>query len=285
MRARIGTLGFIIALAATAALAQQPAKTPNIGDVYCSGVVTTDAVPRDSYLISGEQSSTKIIFGQGNLVYLNRGSGQGVKVGDEFLVSREVKEHLDRTWFAWQTSLLRAMGKTYADLGRVRVVHVQPKVSVAEVVYSCDYMQRGDLVRPFAERLAPPFKENANFDRFAAPSGNKVAMVVTTKGFGQLRGTNGIVYVNLGSGQGVKVGDYFRIFRYQGTHLEVAPVSYGYAYRLYGFGSTPQAYKWDDLPREILGEGIVLRVSPNASTVMITLSLREIYVGSYVEIE
>ena len=93
------------------------------------------------------------------------------------------------------------------------------------------------------------------------------------------------MYVNLGSGQGVKVGDYFRIFRYQGTQLEVAPVPYGYAYRMYGFGSTPQAYKWDDLPREILGEGIVLRVSPNASTVMITLSLREIYVGNYVEIQ
>jgi hypothetical protein len=285
MRARIGTLGFIIVLAATAALAQQPARTPYIGDVYCSGVVTTDAVPRDSYLISGEQSNTRITFGQGDLVYLNRGSGQGVKVGDEFLVSREVREPLDRTWFAWQTTLLRAMGKTYADLGRVRVVHVQPKVSVAQVVYSCEYMQRGDLLRPFTERPAPPFKENANFDRFAAPSGHKVAMVVTTKGFGQLSGTNGIVYVNLGSAQGVKVGDYFRVFRYQGTHLEVAPQPYGYAYRIYGFGSTPQAYRWDDLPREILGEGIVLRVSPNASTVMITLSLREIYVGDYVEIQ
>ncbi len=123
------------------------------------------------------------------------------------------------------------------------------------------------------------------FDRFAPVNGKPLAMVVTTKNFGQLAGTNTIVYVNLGGAQGVKVGDYFRIFRYQGTHNETIFQTYGMAYKLYGFGSAPQRYKWDNLPREILGEGIVLRISPNSSTVMITLSQRDIYVGDYVELE
>ena len=35
-------------------------------------------------------------------------------------------------------------------------------------------------------------------------------------------GTNDIIYVNLGSEQGVRVGDYFRIFRYTGTQHETA---------------------------------------------------------------
>jgi hypothetical protein len=34
-----------------------------------------------------------------------------------------------------------------------------------------------------------------------------------------------------------------------------------------------------------LGEGIVLRVGPNASTVLVTDSLREIFIGDYVELE
>ena len=37
------------------------------------------------------------------------------------------------------------------------------------------------------------------------------------------------------------------------------------------------------LPREDVGEGVVLRTGPNSSTVLITFSLREIYPGDYVE--
>jgi hypothetical protein len=54
---------------------------------------------------------------------------------------------------------------------------------------------------------------------------------------------------------------------------------------MYGFGSAPARYEWNDLPREVLGEGIVLSVSRNSSTVMITFSSTEIYAGDYVEIE
>ncbi len=285
MRAKTGCLCLLILLAAAAAAAQQAPKAPDASQIYCSGIVTTEQIPTDSYLISGEQSNYKLLFAQGELVYLNRGASQGVKMGDEYLVTRAVKEPLRYRWFRWQMFLLRAMGTMYQDLGKVRVVHVEPNVAIAEVLFSCDYMQRGDIVRPFTERPAPPFKAAADFDRFAPASGKNSAMVVATKNFGQVAGTNTIVYVNLGASQGVKVGDYFRFFHYQGTRAESAYQSYGTAYKIYGFGRTPGLYSWGGLPREILGEGIVLRVSPNASTVMVTLSLREVYVGSYVEIE
>jgi hypothetical protein len=54
---------------------------------------------------------------------------------------------------------------------------------------------------------------------------------------------------------------------------------------MYGFGSSPGRYNWNDLPREVLGEGIVLNVSRNSSTVFITYSSQTIYAGDYVEIE
>jgi hypothetical protein len=59
----------------------------------------------------------------------------------------------------------------------------------------------------------------------------------------------------------------------------------GYQYKLYGFGSAPQRYEWNDLPREVLGEGIVISVSRNSSTVMITFNSLEVFAGDYVEIE
>ena len=91
--------------------------------------------------------------------------------------------------------------------------------------------------------------------------------------------------MNLGTEKGVKVGDYFRVFRYQGSLAELAPQTKGFQDRLYGFGSSPARYHWNDLPREVLGEGVVINVSRNSSTVLITFSSIDMYAGDYVELE
>ena len=83
----------------------------------------------------------------------------------------------------------------------------------------------------------------------------------------------------------MQVGDYFRIFRYQGTHNELLYQIRGAAYKIYGFGGTPVAYDSDSLPRQVLGEAIVLRTGPNSATVLITNARAEVFDGDYVEIE
>ncbi len=279
---RVG-LGFIISTGVAKAQQYVP-TTPTQKDLYCSGVVTNKPVPNDTYLISGENSRYKNTFVPGDYVFINQGAEHGVKVGDQFEVIRPVNDTTGVTWFESQSMLSHAMGTTYADIGQLRVVHVDAKTSTAELAMACDLMQRGDIVRPFATRPAPQFHD-VKLDPFAAPSGKKTAMVVTTKDFGTLAGAGRIVYVNLGSEQGVQVGDYFRVFRYQGTHIDTLYQIKNTAYMLYGFGSTPVAYQWNNLPRHILGEGIVLRTGPNSSTVMLTATRQEIFVGDYVELE
>jgi hypothetical protein len=180
---------------------------------------------------------------------------------------------------------MKAMGTAYADLGQVRVVKVHANVAIAQVSFSCAYMQRGDIIRPFEERPVPPYKDAVKFDHFAPVSGKPVAMVVAATGFHEVSGKNQTIYVNLGVSQGVKIGDYFRIFRYQGSTSEYAPQTKDYQYMMYGFGSAPKRYQWNDLPREVLGEGIVLNASHNSSTVMITFNSVEVYAGDYVELE
>jgi phosphosulfolactate phosphohydrolase-like enzyme len=123
------------------------------------------------------------------------------------------------------------------------------------------------------------------FDRFAPASGKSMAMVVTGKEFHISMGTNDIAYVNLGAAQGVTVGDYFRVFRYSGTETELAYQGRRNAFKVYGFGAAPTKYKWDTVPRQVIGEGVVLRTAPNASTVLLTFTLSEIYAGDYVELE
>jgi hypothetical protein len=290
MRANVAGLCLLVLLGTGVSSAQnaQPAPAgvqPDASSIYCSGFYTDQKVPDELRLISGEQSNYKISFAQGDYVYINHGGNQGVKEGDRFAVVRPVTELLEVPWFKWQLKLMKAMGTAYEDAGQVRVVKVHPNVAIAQVSFSCGMMQRGDIVRPFEERPIPPFRDAGRFDHFAPVSGKPVAMVVAARGFHELAGLNEAIYVNLGTSQGVKVGDYFRIFRYQGSTSEYAPQTKGYQYMLYGYGSAPKRYEWNDLPRELLGEGIVLNASRNSSTVMITFNSVEVYTGDYVELE
>jgi hypothetical protein len=242
-------------------------------------------LPNDLYVISGEQAGYKIVFSQGETVYINRGSDNGVRIGDRFMVVRQTADPMRVEWFKGQTKISNALGALYEDIGQLRVVNVQPKTSIAEVTFSCTLMNRGDIVRPFEERPAPPYKEVGTFDHFAPVSGKPVGTVVTSANFQQSQGQGSTMYVNLGAAQGVKVGDYLRLFRHQGKGVESVPQSKGYVYQVYGYGSTPVRYEWKDLPREVLGEGIVLNASRNAATVYVTFSSAEIYAGDNVEIE
>jgi len=267
------------------ATAQEKSRTPIPSDMYCAGLVTKQAPAQENVLITGEGSDTKITFQENDYVYVNKGANQGVKVNDEFSVLRPVSDPTLVPWFNWQVSIMHAIGTLWEDEGRVRVVVVHPTVSVAIVENSCEYMQRGDVVVPFIERNAPALKSEAEFDHFAEPSGKAKAMVVTGKHFQSSYGNDDIVYVNLGEAQGVHVGDYFRVFRYQGTQQEVVYQTRRMAFEVYGFGAVSKDYKWDNVPREVLGEGIVVRTSQNASSVLITFALRELFAGDYVELE
>jgi hypothetical protein len=291
MRARIAVLSLSVFLSGAVSSAQNaPQAAPAVpqidfSTVNCSGFVSQQRVPEELWIISGEQSNYKITFANNDLVYINRGQDKGVRVGDRFSVVRPDWDTTDVPWFKWQTKLLKAMGQLYMDAGQVQVVNVQPKVSVAQVTFSCGYIQRGDILLPYQERPTPPIKDPAAFDHYAPASGKPVAMVVAGKDYGQVFGKLSAVYVNLGANQGVRVGDYFRIFRYQGSMAETVPQNKGYQYSMYGFGSSHARYEWNDLPREVIGEGVVINVNRNSSTMVITVSSIEVYAGDYVEIE
>lgn len=314
MRAKLAAL--CLSMFASAAVCPAQNARPAGGSVpvdyssvNCAGFVSDQKVSDEIRVISGEQSDYKITFSEGEYVYLNRGQDKGVRVGDRFSVVRHEdtsyitsglpilgsltdavhpqrgQDPTNVEWFKSQNKLLKAMGTAYSDIGLVKVVNVQPKTSIAQITFSCAYMQRGDLVRPYEERPAPPYKDPSTFDHFAPFSGKPVGTIVTGSGFTQATGFHNSVYVNLGATQGVKVGDYMRVFRNQGSMGQYVPQTKGDQYELYGFGSAGAKYTPKQLPREILGEGIVLNVSRNSATVMITYSSIEIYSGDYVEVE
>src|SRR6516162_9901335 len=112
--------------------------------VYCSGFFSSEKMPDDLRLVSSEQSETKITFMYGDIVYLSKGSSQGVREGDRFSVIRPDHDPLEVPWFKWQEKLTNAMGSYYLDLGQLTVIKTEPNVSIAKVSFSCSYMQRAD---------------------------------------------------------------------------------------------------------------------------------------------
>ncbi|SRR5579875_85345 len=299
MRGKIVVSSLVLALSAaiaSAQSAQRKAVVPTPGVVYCSGIVTTESIPRSTYVITGEESNYRIVYNVGDDVFINKGSNDGIKAGDEFQVVRRVADPYVIQWTAWEQQILHKMGTVWADEGRLKVLVARPKVSIARVEDACDFVQRGDTVLPFVTRPTPEIKVDSHFDRWAPPNGKPMAMIITGKNFMAAMGNQDVAYVNLGAGQGVKVGDYFRIFRYQGTQHETVYQTPRYAFdqefdmgvkdvHIVGFGSVPEKWNWSNVPREDIGEGVVLRTAPNSSTVLITLSLTEIYPGDYVELE
>lgn len=296
MRGKIALSALVLGLTATVAAAQSNPKIPSPGIVYCSGIVTTESVPRNTYVISGEDSNYRIVFNDGDDVFINRGSDDGVKAGDEFQVVREVQDPYVIQWTEWEQHILSKMGRLWSDQARLKVLVARPKVSIARVEGACDFVQRGDIVLPFVERARPEIKVESHFDQFVPPNGKPLAMIITGKNFIAAMGNQDVAYVNLGAGQGVKVGDYFRIFRYQGTQHETVYQTPRYAFdqesgmgvkdvHIVGFGSVPKKWNWNNVPRQDIGEAVVLRTAPNSSTILITLSLSEIYPGDYVELQ
>jgi hypothetical protein len=256
MRGKIVLAGLILALSGGAASAQNRAAAPYPNDVYCSGVVTTEAVPRDSYIITGEESNLDVVFSDHDYVFINKGTSKGREGGRPVLGDSARRRHgqgmIGRSGNPHSCARWERCGRTKA---RVKVVDARPDVSIAQIVRGCGYMQRGDIVLPFVERPEPPIKAVANFDRFAPADGKALAMVITARNSRPQVGRNDIVYVNLGNGQGVKVGDYFRIFRYTGTQNETAFQTRDYAFNMdgdlgpsYGYGGVSKKHNWSNVP-------------------------------------
>ena len=262
--------------------ASRPAFTPT--ELYCSGIVSRASPRTAGYVISGEDAFDKLQFLQGDVVYLHVASHARAETGQQFLVIRAAQDPIPISWFHGQGKLEKRMGRLWEDVGRVRVIQVGKSVATARIEDSCAPMERGDLLVPFESRPAPFTANRARSPLRHAGSG-PIGRVVISKNFRQLLASGSIAYVNLGTRAGVKVGDRLSLFRYPGSEDSNVYQTPGIATSVKGFGHAPVDKVPPRLPREIIGEAIVLRVSPTAATVLLTASRREIALGDYAQIE
>jgi hypothetical protein len=308
----------IVAVASTAAVAQQSVtastpdvdgiihtpvnvpfvryQTPTAADIYCAGFMTKDRIPDANYVNGGADTPSSTKFAIGELVYL---AGTGYQTGQLYSIVREMRDVNEYEVYPGQKRVMAATGRPYGEIGRVRVVDTRNRSAIAQVEFSCDPINPGDIAIPFTERPLISFRVPGHFDRFAPPNGKLSGRVVLGKDFDSELGTGMKLYMNVGANQGVKVGDYFRVERsYTATLRDPVDSLSFMAQTSEDTQARPPSFEANiftrtkgpnihvaDLPRRGVGEVVVLNVTPTSSSAMIVFALEDVYAGDTVELD
>ena len=270
--------------------------TPTYSDLYCSGFISKHILPDANFVTGGLETPTTTKFTRGDIVYLR---GGGYSLGAEYEIVRQLRDINEYEMFPGQAKLLKQTGQPYEEVGRVRIVDLRSKEAIGKIEYSCDGINPGDTAIPFAEKQTITFHDPVTFDRFL-PASNKVSgRIVMAKDFDSELGTGHKVYLNVGSNQGVKIGDYFRAVRNYGTDLRdpvdslsfKAAVSEDTQKKMPSFDphmfnkTNGPVIRVEDMPRRAVGEIVIIGVTDTTATGMIVFSPDVVHAGDTVELD
>jgi hypothetical protein len=269
---------------------------PTYADLQCAGFVERQKLPDASYVVGGLDTPNTAQYAGGNLIFL---SGDSYELGKLYRIVRELHDPNRYEEFNGQASMLKAMGQPYAELATVRVVDTRSKSAIAHIEFSCSPVVPGDLVTAFVDRPSLPPHPALRFDRFAPPNGKASGRIVMAKDFDAELGTGMKVYMNLGTNQGIKVGDYFRAVRsYEADlHNPVDSLSFKAStaddtqakppsteQSMFNRTSGPNI-RVAAFPRRAVGEVLVLETTPTTSTGMIVFAMEDLHLGDGVELD
>lgn len=329
LRAALFSFVCLLALAFTAN-AQSPAPTPQVvmpgsgqplrvagkSSLYCAGYIRYQRLRDMPEIVGAEEEQEQRTYADGDIVYLNAGSQQGIKEGQNFQIIRprgDVKGvHKQKKGF---------LGTYIQEIGQLQVFKVRENTSAAHITFTCDAALLGDLLAPVPDRESPLQRAEENLDRFADPTGKQNGILMMAKDSREMVTRNDIVYIDLGSEDQIKRGDYLTIYRPLGTgnvtrvdnEESARNRATGFQSNRYrGGGFSNQASRAKDstafrdtegryryrpitsrevkrhrplMPRKIVGELVIIDVQTRTATAIITRVASEVHTGDWVEIQ
>lgn len=288
---------------------RQPSPVTRQSEAVCGGFIEQAAQGSAGQIVGGEQERERRLFGEGDMVFVDAGAQAGMHVGQEFSVVRPRGQF--RSKFSRKSG---SLGVYTQEVGRLRIVRVRDRVSVAEVTLACSDLLLGDLLRQSPSRPAPSARAEVNLDTFAEPTGKQTGRIVLARDDRELLSRDQVVFIDLGAEDNVKVGDYLTVFRPDG-HATL--VNYGdelaansrrgfESNELRGGGFSNQAQRVKDVngpksgttvktpsikrqrppvPRKVVGELFIFRVEGRTASAVVTRVAQEIHTGDAVEIQ
>ena len=284
--------------------------------LYCAGYIRYQTLPHMPEIVGALEEHEQRRYADGEVVYINAGSKLGVQEGQVFQIIRprgDVKGvHREKKGF---------LGTYIQEIGQLRVFKVRENTSAARITFTCDEALLGDLVAPVPDRESPLDRSAAVLDLFADPTGKQTGRLMMAKDDREMVTRNEIVYIDLGSEDQIKRGDYLTIYRPLGTgnvtrvdnEESARNRATGFQSNRYrGGGFSNQASRVKDstafrdtegryrykpitsrevkrhrplMPRKIVGELVIIDVQTRTATAIITRVASEVHTGDWVEIQ
>ena len=239
-----GALWALAPLGIRAQAPAQPAPMPTLEEIsrICGPRIPAGAGGLAATIAQHRDELNRGMYGPGDTVILDRGSQQGLRVGEQYLVRRAYP--LDGIGSVYGRS-----GGGIHTAGWVQIVDLDPDFAIAKVIYACTEFQAGDRLEPYepAQALDPSAGTKPDFgDAARVLSGDEGRTV---------GGPVQDVVVDRGSANGWRPGQRVTFFRRS-------------------FGATG--------PVSHVGEGYVTSVRPSSATVRIVHGRDAVYAGDLV---
>jgi hypothetical protein len=296
---------------------KSPLQVAGRTTLYCAGYIRLQRLPEMPEIVGAVEEQEQRMFADGDVVYINAGSSQGIKEGQNFQIIRprgDVKGvHREKLGF---------LGTYIQEVGQLQVFKVRENTSAAQITSSCgDMVMMGDLLTSMPDRDSPLQRTEAAIDPFTDPTGKQVGRLMMAKNSREMVASNDVVYIDLGVEDNVKPGDYLTIYRPLGTgnvtridNEEMARNrATGFQSNRYrGGGISSQGKRAKDstafvdangryryrpittreikknrplMPRKIVGEMVIIDVQTRTATAIITRVVGEVHTGDWVEIQ
>jgi hypothetical protein len=246
-------------------------------------------------VVGGDKENQQNAFAQGDVVFLNKGRKAGVQPGAVYYILRPLGEFQ-------HPFKKKKLGHFVRELGMLRVFEVQEHTATAEITVSCDSVELGDVVKPYEEQVGPSPRDARPLARYGEGSGGTKGQIVMSPTFREYLAANHVVYIDLGTRQGVRPGDYFTIYRKINSREGIAKMpdydvinghDAGYGSRRWKGGEYANSATREsrgkvkrerpEIPRKVLGELIVLKVNRTAAVALITRTNAEVNIGDFIE--
>jgi hypothetical protein len=196
----------------------------------------------------------KLMLSTTDTTYARFKRGVTVKKGEAYVVyrtDRAISHPATGEVFGYQTVIV----------GAARVTEVEEKAVRLVVTQTFEPIERGALLGPSSDKFVKQVGRRAN-----GASVNGTIVGAQQEILTQL-GEHNVVFIDRGKNDGVQEGNVFKVMRAGDPYN--GPVAFA---------------PWDDsLPKEVVGDLLVIDVKDHASTALVTRSLTELFVGDRIE--
>jgi hypothetical protein len=196
----------------------------------------------------------KIMLSSTDRAYADFKNAAGVKPGETYVVyktERPIYHPVTKELFGYQSTVL----------GSAKVVAVDDKAATLVIAGSYDAIERGAMLGPWTEKAYRPVARKPNRRALDARIIATEADVITVVG------EHHVVFVDKGEADGVEEGNLLTVVRSGDL-----------------YDRDPHEAPWDpSLPKEDVGNLLVIDVKERASAALVTKSLTDLLVGDRVE--